>query len=93
MAVSTYSYLMKDREKKDFTTRIHNALQSIRPYLQADGGDIEFIDLDNEMNVEVMLTGACHGCPMSIQTMKFGVEQTLKAAIPQIKAVKAINHD
>ena len=82
---------MTPKDKQDYTVKIHSALQSIRPYLQADGGDIEFVSVSDDLSVEVKLTGACHGCPMSVQTMKFGVEQTLKNAIPEIKEVIAVD--
>ena len=82
---------MSPKDKKDYTVKIHNALQLIRPYLQADGGDIEFVGVSDDLSVEVKLTGACNGCPMSVQTMKFGVEQVLKNAIPEIKDVVAVD--
>ena len=66
-------------------------LNRSRPYLQADGGDIRFVNLteDNVVNVELM--GACGSCPYSIITLKNGVESAIKKAIPDIKSVEAIN--
>ena len=77
-------------EKKSYVSRIHEVLELVRPYLQADGGDIDFVDLTDDLTVQVVLKGACHSCPMSIQTLKFGVENALKNAIPEIKEVVAV---
>jgi Fe-S cluster biogenesis protein NfuA len=75
-----------------YKKKIEEALSSIRPYLQADGGDIELVAVKDDMTVEVRLTGACNGCPMQLQTMKFGVEQAVKSAVPDVKAVVDINN-
>lgn len=69
--------------------RVMKALERVRPYLQSDGGDIEFIDVTDDMTVRVKLTGACHGCPYSIQTLKAGVEQAIMKEVPEIKQVIA----
>ncbi len=66
---------------------INIGLEKIRPYLVADGGDISFIDLSDDMVVRVKMLGACGNCPMSMQTLKAGVEHTLKGLIPEIKEV------
>ena len=63
------------------------ALENVRPSLQADGGDVEFVSLDGEGNVSVKLTGACGSCPMSQMTLKMGIENYLKKEIPQVKTV------
>lgn len=68
---------------------IEKALQKIRPALQADGGDIELIDVVDGV-VKVRLTGACGGCPMSQMTLKMGVEKVLKQQVPEVKSVEAI---
>ncbi len=71
--------------------KIKQALDDIRPSLQADGGDIEFVNFDdNDGVVEVRLTGACFGCPMSQITLKQGVEKYLKDTIPEVKSVEAV---
>ena len=67
--------------------RVLKALERIRPYLQSDGGDIEFVDVTDDMTVKIKLTGACHGCPYSIQTLKAGVEQAIMKEVPEIKRV------
>jgi len=67
--------------------RVLKALDKIRPYLQSDGGDIELLEVSDEMDVKVKLTGACHGCPYSMQTLKAGVEQAVKKEVPEIRRV------
>jgi Fe-S cluster biogenesis protein NfuA len=67
--------------------RVLTALERVRPYLQSDGGDIEFVDVSDDMTVKVKLTGACHGCPYSLQTLKAGVEQAIMKEVPEIKRV------
>ncbi|MBW1696052.1 MAG: NifU family protein [Deltaproteobacteria bacterium] len=69
--------------------RIEKALAEIRPMLQADGGDIELVEIVDGI-VRVRLTGACGGCPMSQMTLKQGVEQYLKKEIPEILSVEAV---
>ena len=69
--------------------KIEKALENIRPALQADGGDIELISVEDGV-VKVRLMGACGGCPMSSMTMSQGVEQAVKKAVPQIKKVIAV---
>jgi Fe-S cluster biogenesis protein NfuA len=71
--------------------RVNIALDRIRPYLQADGGDIRLVDVTGDMKVLVELTGACDGCPYSVQTLKAGVEQAVKKELPEITEVIAIN--
>jgi len=67
--------------------KVEEALDEIRPYLKADGGDISLVDVSEDMVVKVKLLGACHGCPMSYQTMKNGVEQVVKKVLPEVKEV------
>lgn len=74
-------------EREIMIKNIKKTLEQIRPYLQADGGDIEFIELRDDFTVKVKLLGACGACPFSLQTLKNGVEQSLKKTVPQIKAV------
>ena len=69
--------------------RVAKALEELKPKLQADGGDIELLGLENGV-VKVRLKGACAGCPMSAMTFKKGVEQYLKKSIPEIVRVDAI---
>ena len=75
----------------EFLTRIEAALDQIRPYLQADGGDVKVLEITPEMVLKLEMVGACGTCPMSPMTLKAGVEQAILKAIPEIKAVEAIN--
>ncbi len=68
--------------------KVQAVMNKIRPMLQADGGDVELIDVDNGI-VKVKLTGACKGCPMSQMTLKNGIERLLKKEIPEVKAVES----
>ncbi|MBN1522013.1 MAG: NifU family protein [Candidatus Aureabacteria bacterium] len=67
--------------------KVQQTIDKIRPSLQADGGDIELVDISEDGVVKVRLKGACHGCPMSQVTLKMGVERMLKKEIPEIKEV------
>ena len=68
--------------------KIKEALDKIRPGLQADGGDVEFVSFDEKNGqVQVRMTGACAGCPMSQMTLKMGIEEELKKAVPEVKEV------
>jgi len=69
---------------------VEKALESIRPALQADGGDIELVNVGEDGIVQVRLMGACGGCPMSQMTLKMGVEKTLKQIVPQVKSVVTV---
>ncbi|MBE6031571.1 MAG: NifU family protein [Firmicutes bacterium] len=66
------------------------AIEQIRPYLQRDGGDLEFVAYTAEKIVQVRLRGACHGCPHSQMTIKNGVERLLKEEFPEIAGVEAV---
>lgn len=68
--------------------KVQAALDKVRPMLQADGGDVELVDVKNGI-VTVRLQGACKGCPMSQMTLKNGIERMLKQEIPEIKAVES----
>ena len=74
----------------DQLEKIEIALQSIRPFLQKDGGDVEFVELTEDNVVRVRLLGACETCSMSAMTLKAGIEEYIKNAIPQITRVEAI---
>lgn len=70
--------------------RIESALETIRPALQSDGGDVEFVDFNDDGVVLLRLTGACGACPISSMTMKHGIEKRIKANVPEVVAVEAI---
>ncbi len=82
---------MDTQTRQDYMQKVETALETIRPYLLADGGNIQLVGITDDLVVQVALTGACHGCPMHMQTLKFGVEDALKNAIPEIKAIELIN--
>ena len=82
---------MKSEERTQLENKVKNVLEQIRPYLQQDGGDLEFIEITDDNVVNVELQGACSSCPYSLITLKGGVETALKKAIPEIKSVEAIN--
>ncbi|OPL13489.1 MAG: hypothetical protein AVO34_06370 [Firmicutes bacterium ML8_F2] len=81
---------MSTSEKEATKQKVLNVLEQIRPYLQNDGGDIEFVELTDDMRVNVRLTGACGSCPYSTMTLKNGVEAAVIKAIPEIKSVESV---
>ena len=70
--------------------KVEKVLEAVRPFLQADGGDVELVDVTDDGIVKVRLTGACGSCPMSTMTLKMGVEKKLKEEIPEVKAVEQV---
>ena len=77
-------------EKEVIERKVKNILKQIEPYLKADGGGVEFVRMDDDMTVWVKLTGHCANCPHSSQTLKNGIENTMKSVIPEIKAVEKL---
>lgn len=71
--------------------RVKSALERVRPYLQSDGGDISLVEITPDNVVKVRLSGACHGCPYSMMTLKAGVEQALIKEVPEIKEVVSVD--
>ena len=67
--------------------KVIKALNRVRPYLQNDGGDIDLIEITDDLTVKVKLTGACNGCPFAMQTLKAGVEQAIMQEVPEIRKV------
>lgn len=74
----------------DLLQRIESSLDSIRPYLQADGGNIKVVAVTEDMTLQLKLLGNCEDCPMSFMTMKAGVEEAVKNAVPEIKRVETV---
>ena len=70
--------------------RVREALEMIRPFLQRDGGDVEFVGVDEDGTVRVKLTGACGGCPHAQMTLKAGVERIVKEQVPEVAQVVAV---
>ena len=77
---------MDDAQK----TKIKETLDTIRPQLQADGGDLELVAIEDDGTVKVKLQGACAGCPGAAMTLQFGVERILKEAVPEVKGVVSV---
>jgi len=79
-----------DTEHATLKDRVEKTLNLIRPQLQADGGNVDLVDVDDEGIVSVRLTGACAGCPMSTMTLKMGIERLLLSEVPEVKSVQAV---
>jgi Fe-S cluster biogenesis protein NfuA len=75
---------------EELTLKVKNVIEQIRPFLQADGGDIAFVEITEDNIVNVELQGACGSCPYSQMTLKNGVEEAVRKAIPEIVAVEAV---
>ena len=71
--------------------KVEEALNTIRPYLEADGGNVEVIEITNDQTLKIELKGACKTCNMSQMTMRSGIEETILKAVPEIKKIIAIN--
>ena len=82
---------MSTTEQQALKDRVDAALESLRPHLMVDGGNIEVVEITDDMTVKVKWLGNCEFCSMSAMTMKAGVEQTLKSKIPEIKSIEAVN--
>ncbi|HPA35114.1 MAG TPA: NifU family protein [Chitinophagales bacterium] len=80
-----------DVQKQELLEKVENALNNIRPFLQSDGGNIELIEITDDLIAKVKLLGNCDGCKMSASTMKAGVESTIKNFVPEIISVEAVN--
>ena len=78
-------------DKKELESKIHIALEEIRPFVKSDGGDISFVSIENGKHVNVQLHGNCAGCTVNQMTLKTGVEMTIKKHLPQIESVKSID--
>ncbi len=81
---------LSDEGKAAVQEKVKNALSQIRPYLQQDGGDVEYLDMTNEGVVIVRLKGHCGSCPHAMATLKQGIEQAIKRVIPEVKSVEKI---
>ena len=77
--------------KAQVKDKIEEALNSVRPFLAMDGGNVEFVDMNDDNVVTLKLLGACSGCSMSHMTMKAGIEEAIKKVLPQVKSVIAID--
>ena len=75
----------------DLQTRIEQSLNSIRPYLEADGGNVRVLELTHDLILRLEFVGACGSCPMSTMTFKAGVEEAVRKAVPEIKSIEVVN--
>lgn len=74
----------------EINEKIKNVLEQLRPYLQADGGDMRLVEITDDYIVRVELQGACGSCPMSTMTLKAGIEGTLKKEVPEVHSVESV---
>ena len=77
-------------ENSELKNKVIEVLDQIRPYLQQDGGDLQFVELTDDNVVKIKLTGACGHCPHAIVTLKMGVEQAVVKLLPEIKSVESV---
>ncbi len=81
---------MGNLANEQVVNKVKHAIESIRPYLIADGGDVELIEVSADLVVKVKLTGACQGCPFSAQTLKAGIEHSIRNEIPELKELISV---
>ena len=81
---------LKETGQDTLKEKVERSLKSVRPYLQADGGDVELVDVSDEGVVFVRLAGACRGCPGARMTLQMGIERILKEQVPEVKNVEAV---
>jgi len=79
--------------KEELQKKVINVIEQIRPYLQADGGDVEFVELMDDNTVNIRLLGMCGNCPHSRMTLKNGIETAVIRAIPEVKAVEQVSEE
>ena len=82
---------MPQQDKDSLLLKINEALEDIRPHLAVDGGDVEVLDITDDLTVRIKWLGNCVNCTMSTMTMKAGIEQAIKGKVPEIKTVEAVN--
>jgi Fe-S cluster biogenesis protein NfuA len=78
-------------EKEQLLQRIEEALDTVRPHLNVDGGDVELVDVTDDMQVKIRWMGMCESCSMSTMTLRAGIAEAIKGKIPEIMGVDAIN--
>jgi len=77
--------------KTELIKKVNVALDTVRPHLEADGGNVEIVDVTDDMTVQVRWLGTCESCHMSVMTMRAGLEQAIKNHVPEIVGVEAVN--
>ena len=76
---------------QELADKVEQALDEVRPYLETDGGNVRVLEVSDDHVVTLELLGACGSCPMSVMTMKAGIEETIKRQVPEIRDVRAVN--
>ena len=84
---------MQNLNKAELKIKVNEAIEQLRPFLHADGGDMELVDITDEAVVQVRLLGSCSDCSMSMMTLKAGLEDAVKKIAPEIRSVEAIQID
>lgn len=77
-------------DKEQVLGKVNHALETIRPYLISDGGDVELVEVTDDLVVKVKLIGACQGCPFSLQTLSAGIEQAIRSELPELKELVSV---
>jgi Fe-S cluster biogenesis protein NfuA len=78
-------------DKQNLLARIEEALSTVRPHLRIDGGDVELVDVTDDMHVKIRWTGMCESCTMSAMTLRAGISEAIRGKIPEIVGVEAVN--
>ncbi len=78
-------------EKKSLNDRVESALETVRPHLRVDGGDVELVEVTSDMHVKIRWMGMCESCSMSDMTLRAGIQQAIQSEIPEILGVEAVN--
>jgi Fe-S cluster biogenesis protein NfuA len=81
---------LTEQTRESIYEKVRSTLDTIRPSLQADGGDVELLGVEEDGTVKVRLQGACRGCPMAAMTLQMGIEKILKKEVPEVKAVENV---
>jgi Fe-S cluster biogenesis protein NfuA len=82
---------MSIEEKDQLIQKVESALDDVRPHLKVDGGNVELVEITDEMDVKVRWMGNCVNCNMSTMTMRAGIEQSIRSKVPVIRSVEAVN--
>ena len=78
-------------DKQEMLDRIEDALSTVRPHLRVDGGDVELVDVTDDMHVKIRWIGMCESCSMSAMTLRAGIQEAIRGKIPEIVGVEAVN--
>lgn len=82
---------LKMTDKQELLERIEDALSTVRPHLHVDGGDVELVDVTDDMHVKIRWKGMCESCSMSGMTLRAGIQEAIRGKIPEIAGVEAVN--